>query len=125
MVIHVKFMDIHKHSLCKKNTFNTFTPRNFPIHKRVMKKAKLLDSVVEKIGPLDQRSIQLLNLTAILSTKSNTEIEEHIGNSLNIGINPSEIYQAIMSVSGSIGIKKVINSLEIAQRIININFQSL
>ena len=84
-----------------------------------MEKTNILGSIIGQLGPLDDHSIQLINLTAVLATKSDIEIENQIISSLENGIEPSMIYHTIMSVSETIGISKALNSLEIAERAVN------
>ncbi|MBN2165582.1 MAG: hypothetical protein JW717_04840 [Marinilabiliaceae bacterium] len=91
-----------------------------------METTKILDKVIGNLGPLDVYSIHLLKLTATLGTTSSCqEIESQINKGLKMGIDPSSIYHAIISVSETIGIKKAIKTLEIAEKIINYNIKQI
>ena len=87
-----------------------------------MKCNKSLDKIISQLGAIDDQSMQLMNLTAIVASKSLPEIENHINSILKMGVEPSRVYHAIIGVSKTVGLTRAINSLKIAERIVNHSF---
>jgi alkylhydroperoxidase/carboxymuconolactone decarboxylase family protein YurZ len=84
-----------------------------------MEETRLMEGIITQLGPLDMQSMQLMNLTAVVASKSLSEIEMQIDSSLKMGIAPSSIYHAIIGVSDTIGLNRALSSLRIAERIVN------
>lgn len=71
-----------------------------------------------KAGPLDDRTIQLIQLGAASALRSEGAVHSHVRRALKAGATPEEIHQALLVVAGTIGFPTVVAAFSWAQDIL-------
>ena len=69
-------------------------------------------------GPLDERTIQLIQLSASAAMRSEGAVHSHVRRALEAGAAPGEIRQALLAVAATIGFPNVIAALSWAEDVL-------
>lgn len=83
-----------------------------------MKGNNLLSGIIDNLGPLDDQSMKLIILAAVVASKPDEEIYEQVEDCIKTGISEACIYHTIMGLSGIIGINKTLSSLKAAEMVL-------
>lgn len=70
---------------------------------------------VRKEGPLDEKTIQLIQLAAATAIRSEGAVHSHVRRALEAGASREEINQAVLSLTSTIGFPTVIAALTWAE----------
>lgn len=70
-----------------------------------------MGSLIRQAGPLDEKSIQLIQLAAAAAIRSEGALHGHSRRALNAGASPAEIRHALLCLTGIIGFPGVAAAL--------------
>lgn len=77
-----------------------------------------LGKVVRQEGPLDEKTAHLIQLAAAAAVHSEGAVHSHVRRALEAGVEPEEIYHAIILITSTIGFPTVVAALSWADDII-------
>ncbi len=87
-------------------------------HEKYMQAVEELGKTVKQEGPLDEKSILLIQLGAAATIRSEGSVHSHVRRLLELGVSPKEIYHAIIVLTCVIGYPAVAAALSWADDII-------
>ena len=76
-------------------------------HGKFMDAVGELGKVVRKEGPLDEKTVHLIQLAAATTLRSEGAVHSHVRRALNAGAKPDEIYHSIILLTSTIGFPTV------------------
>jgi alkylhydroperoxidase/carboxymuconolactone decarboxylase family protein YurZ len=62
-----------------------------------------IGDMVRQAGPLDEKSIQLIQLAAAAGIRSEVAVQGHVRRALEAGASPAEIRHALLCLTGPLG----------------------
>lgn len=71
-----------------------------------------------KEGPIDEKTIQLIQLAASASIRSEGSVHSHTRRAIEAGANEAEIYYALISITSTVGFPNVAAAISWADDII-------
>lgn len=80
-------------------------------HPRFFAAVDQLGQAVRKEGPLDEKTIQLVQLGAAAAIRSEGAVHSHVRRALEAGATREEVRQALLSLTSTIGFPTVIAAL--------------
>lgn len=87
-------------------------------HEKYMQAVEELGKTVKQEGPLDEKSILLIQLGAAATIRSEGSVHSHVRRLLELGASPKEIYHAIIVLTCVIGYPAAAAALSWADDII-------
>ncbi|WJI09398.1 carboxymuconolactone decarboxylase family protein [Methanobacterium sp. CWC-01] len=66
-----------------------------------------LGMAVKNAGPLDEKTVQLIQIAAATAIKSEGSVHSHTRRALELGVTPDEIYHSILLLTSIIGFPSV------------------
>ncbi len=78
-----------------------------------------LGSTIRNTGPLDEKSLQLIQLAAAGAIQSEGAVHSHTRRALQAGASEDEIYHALLTLISTIGFPRVMATLSWARDILN------
>lgn len=72
-------------------------------HANVMSAAEALGRAIRQEGPLDEKTVQLIQLAAAAAIRSEGAVHSHARRALRAGARPEEISHAILLLTSTIG----------------------
>lgn len=84
----------------------------------VMEAHQEFGKALQQAGPLDAKTIQLIQLAAAAAARSQGAVHSHVRRALDAGALPEEIYHALMLLASTIGFPNVAAALSWAREII-------
>jgi AhpD family alkylhydroperoxidase len=72
-------------------------------------------AATRQAGPLDERTIQLIQLSAAAAIRSEGAVHSHVRRALEAGAKPVEIRQALMAIAPTVGFPQVVAALSWAE----------
>jgi alkylhydroperoxidase/carboxymuconolactone decarboxylase family protein YurZ len=87
-------------------------------HGKFMDAVGELGKVVRKEGPLDEKTVHLIQLAAATTLRSEGAVHSHVRRALNAGAKPDEIYHSIILLTSTIGFPTVSAALSWAADVI-------
>jgi AhpD family alkylhydroperoxidase len=70
-----------------------------------------LGEAVRRAGPLDEKTLHLVQLAAAAATRSEGAVHSHVRRALTCGAKPEEIRHALLAVTSTIGFPNVTAAL--------------
>lgn len=70
-----------------------------------------IGSLIQQAGPLDEKSIQLIQLAASAAIRSEGALHSHTRRALKAGASPAEIRHALLCLTSTIGFPGVADAL--------------
>lgn len=70
---------------------------------KVMDSVEALGQAVRTAGPLDEKSVQLIQLAAAAAIRSEGSVHSHVRRALEAGASPEEIRHALVLLTSTIG----------------------
>jgi len=89
--------------------------KSFP---QYMEAVRNLGEVVQKEGPLDLKSLQLVQLAAAAAIRSEGAVHSHARRALKAGAAPDEIRHALIALTSTLGFPTVSAALSWAEEVI-------
>lgn len=80
-------------------------------HPRYMAAVEALGEAVRGSGPLDSRTLHLVQLAAAAAIRSEGAVHSHARRAVEEGVSPDEIQHALISLTSTIGFPNVTASL--------------
>lgn len=77
-----------------------------------------LGSAVHRMGPLDERTVQLVQLGAAAATRSEGAVHSHVRRALDAGASPEQIHHALLALTSTIGFPAVAAALSWADDVL-------
>ncbi|MDT4870579.1 Carboxymuconolactone decarboxylase family protein [compost metagenome] len=77
-----------------------------------------LGAVVRQAGPLDELSLQLIQLAAAAASHSEGAVHSHTRRALEAGASPAHIHHALLALTSTIGFPTVIAALSWAEDVL-------
>jgi 4-carboxymuconolactone decarboxylase len=77
-------------------------------HGRLFAAAEALGEAARADGPLDEKSVQLIQLAAAAAIRSEGAVHSHTRRALNTGASPAEIRHALVVLVSTIGFPSVV-----------------
>lgn len=99
----------------KPKLYNTLEKR-YPAY---IEAVEALGKVVNEIGPLDEKTLQLIQLAAAAAQRAEGAVHSHTRRALKAGITEQEIQHALIALTSTIGFPQVTAALSWANDIIN------
>lgn len=87
-------------------------------HEKFFNAVEELGKVVKQEGPLDEKTIYLIQLAAAASVHSEGAVHSHVRRALEAGVAPEAIYHALLLLTSTIGFPTVIAAVTWAEDII-------
>ncbi len=87
-------------------------------HEKFFRAIEELGNVVRQEGPLDERTAHLIQLAAAATIHSEGAVHSHVRRALEAGVEPEEIYHALILLTSTIGFPTVVAALSWADDII-------
>ena len=78
-----------------------------------------LGTAIRKAGPLDEKTLQLIQLAAAGSTGSEGAVHSHTRRALKAGATEDEIYHTLVALISTIGFPKVTAAISWSRDILN------
>ncbi len=78
-----------------------------------------LGRTIRRAGPLDEKSLQLIQLAAAGATQSEGAVHSHTRRALQAGATEDEIYHALITLISTIGFPRVTAAISWARDILN------
>jgi len=98
----------------KPKLYNTLQKR-YPAY---IEAVEALGKVVNEIGPLDEKTLQLIQLAAAAAQRAEGAVHSHTRRALKAGITEQEIQHALIALTSTIGFPQVTAALSWANDII-------
>lgn len=70
-----------------------------------------LGEAIRRAGPLDDRTLHLVQLAAAAAVRSEGAVHSHVRRALDCGVKPEEIHHALLAVTSTIGFPNVTAAL--------------
>jgi AhpD family alkylhydroperoxidase len=80
-----------------------------------------LGAATSAVGPLDERTSQLVQLGAAASMRSEGAVHSHTRRALQAGATPDEVQHALLLLTATIGFPNVVAALSLADDILGAN----
>lgn len=80
-------------------------------HAKYFNAVEELGMVVKQEGPLDERTAHLIQLAAAATVHSEGAVHSHVKRAIEAGVQPEEIYHAIILLTSTIGFPTVVAAL--------------
>ena len=80
-------------------------------HPAYFQAVETLGAVVRQAGPLDERSLQLIQLAAAAAVHSEGAVHSHTRRALDAGASPEQIHHALLALTSTIGFPTVVAAL--------------
>jgi 4-carboxymuconolactone decarboxylase len=80
-------------------------------HGELIESVEALGAAARSAGPLDEKTIQLIQLAAAVASKSHGAAHSHTGRALEAGATPEEIRHAVIVLTSTIGFPTVAAAL--------------
>lgn len=80
-------------------------------HSAYFQAVETLGAVVRQAGPLDERSLQLIQLAAAAAVHSEGAVHSHTRRALEAGASPEQIHHALLALTSTIGFPTVVAAL--------------
>lgn len=80
-------------------------------HPRYIAAVEALGEAVRETGPLDSKSLHLVQLAAAAAIRSEGAVHSHVRRAVEEGVSPDEIRHALISLTSTIGFPNVTASL--------------
>jgi alkylhydroperoxidase/carboxymuconolactone decarboxylase family protein YurZ len=80
-------------------------------HPRYIEAVEALGEAVRESGPLDSKSLHLIQLAAAAAIRSEGAVHSHVRRAIDEGVTPDEIHHALISLTSTIGFPNVTASL--------------
>jgi alkylhydroperoxidase/carboxymuconolactone decarboxylase family protein YurZ len=77
-----------------------------------------LGEAARRAGPLDEKTVHLVQLTAAAAVRSEGAVHSHVRRAINVGATPEEIRHAILAVTSTIGFPNVTAALSWAEDVL-------
>ena len=77
-----------------------------------------LGTAVNRMGPLDERTVQLVQLGAAAATRSEGAVHSHVRRALDAGASPEQIHHALLALTSTIGFPAVAAALSWADDVL-------
>ncbi|HEY6612310.1 MAG TPA: carboxymuconolactone decarboxylase family protein [Pseudomonas sp.] len=77
-----------------------------------------LGTAVHRMGPLDERTVQLVQLGAAAATRSEGAVHSHVRRALDAGASPEQIHHALLALTSTIGFPAVAAALSWADDVL-------
>ena len=87
-------------------------------HEKYFNAVEELGKVVKQEGPLDEKTIHLVQLAAAATVHSEGAVHSHVRRALEAGVTPEAIYHALLLLTSTIGFPTVIAAVTWAEDII-------
>ncbi|HHT9138454.1 MAG TPA: carboxymuconolactone decarboxylase family protein [Candidatus Wunengus sp. YC60] len=87
-------------------------------HAKYFNAVEELGMVVKQEGPLDERTAHLIQLAAAATVHSEGAVHSHVKRAIEAGVQPEEIYHAIILLTSTIGFPTVVAALSWADDVI-------
>lgn len=72
-------------------------------YRKVIDAVEALGQAVRTAGPLDEKSVQLIQLAAAAAIRSEGSVHSHVRRALEAGASPEEIRHALILLTSTIG----------------------
>ena len=92
----------------KKPRFYATLKQRFP---RYIAAVESLGEAVAEAGPLDEKSLQLIQLGAAAASRSQGAVHSHTRRAIKAGCSPEEIHHALIALTSTIGFPNVTAAL--------------
>jgi 4-carboxymuconolactone decarboxylase len=99
----------------KPKLYNTLEKR-YPAY---IEAVEALGKVVNEIGPLDEKTLQLIQLAAAAAQRAEGAVHSHTRRALKAGITEQEIQHALIALTSTIGFPQVTAALSWVNDIID------
>ncbi|AWY38471.1 carboxymuconolactone decarboxylase family protein [Pseudomonas putida] len=76
-----------------------------------MDAVEALGSAVRQTGPLDEKTVQLVQLGAAAASRSEGAVHSHVRRAREAGATPQEVRQALISLTSTIGFPTVVAAI--------------
>ena len=76
-------------------------------HAKFMRAVQDLGRAVSQEGPLDEKTVQLIQLAAAATIRSEGSVHSHTRRALEAGVTPEEIYHTLILLTSTIGFPTV------------------
>jgi 4-carboxymuconolactone decarboxylase len=93
----------------------TFYDRLAQRHPAFMQALDGLGAAVRQAGPLDERTVQLVQLAAAAATRSEGGVHSHVRRALKAGAKPDDVRHALIALTSTIGFPQVVAALSWAE----------
>lgn len=87
-------------------------------HPDYMNAVESLGKAVKTVGPLDEKTAQLIQLAAAAANRTEGAVHSHTRRAIEAGAKTDEIYQAIILLTSTIGFPNVVAALSWADDVI-------
>lgn len=77
-----------------------------------------LGAAVHHVGPLDERTVQLVQLGAAAATRSEGAVHSHVRRALDAGASAEQIHHALLALTSTIGFPAVAAALSWADDVL-------
>lgn len=77
-----------------------------------------LGTAVHRMGPLDERTVQLVQLGAAAATRSEGAVHSHVRRALDAGASPEQVHHALLALTSTIGFPAVAAALSWADDVL-------
>ena len=84
-------------------------------HPAFMQALDDLGVAVRQSGPLDEKTVQLVQLAAAAATRSEGAVHSHTRRALSCGVTPEAIRHAIIALTSTVGFPTVVAALSWAE----------
>jgi 4-carboxymuconolactone decarboxylase len=86
---------------------NTKDPELFRLFPEAMAALENLGSTIRRSGPIDEKTIHLIQLAGAAAVQSEGSVHSHTRRALEAGVTREEIYHALLLLVSTIGFPKV------------------
>lgn len=80
-----------------------------------MDAVEALGSAVRQVGPLDEKTVQLVQLGAAAASRSEGAVHSHVRRARDAGATPQEVRHALLSLTSTIGFPTVVAAISWAE----------
>ena len=84
-------------------------------HPGYMQALDALGAAVRQAGPLDEASVQLVQLAAAAATRSEGAVHSHVRRARACGVSPDAIRHALIALTSTVGFPTVVAALSWAE----------
>lgn len=84
-------------------------------HPAFMQALDALGAAVRQSGPLDEPTVQLVQLAAAAATRSEGGVHSHVRRALACGVSPEAIRHALIALTSTVGFPTVVAALSWAE----------
>jgi 4-carboxymuconolactone decarboxylase len=87
-------------------------------HPELIAAVESLGEAARKAGPLDEKTVHLVQLAAAAASRSEGATHSHVRRALKAGATPDEIRHALLAITSTVGFPQVTASLSWAEDIL-------